>query len=300
MSWSNVTRRILAREALFLAMPMIPDVPGYQQQNNADAANYYVNMIRPRADHLSDGDPDAVTTTTNVLSSIKEKLYEDEPVGFGAATQHMQYWKGASANGFKTYLNETDKDYRVAHDALSDLATLYSLYGKIIAECYADMISVLRTGLAAFQNVDQQALPVVLTTAATVLSLLTAGESLVLVELVGGTGTISTMVSTVSIWTSSDLDTAKSICDGLDSVKDNTIARLKQVNDTVVELRNKIKAATKDVQDNLPNFAKPGQPFTPGTFQPQDPPPNSQPISTAPLIPAPPSSPNIGLRLNPA
>jgi hypothetical protein len=282
----HVEQRKLAREALFLALPMIPDVPGIEQGLNAQTTHDTVMSIRPRAEYLAAGNADAVAETTHTLSSTKETLFEDEPQGFGAAIQHSQHWQGSSADGFRTYLNQTETAYRVAQDALGDLATLYGLYANIVSECHADMVSILQAGLSAYQNVDQQALSVVLTTASAVLAPLTAGDSLVLVTLVGIVGGASSLVTTVSLSTTSDLDTAQTIVSALDDLKDNTNKRIKQVNDTLVELGDKINSTTyKDVQSNMPEFAQPGQPFDPGSFQPDSPPPHPRPISKDPLVP---------------
>ncbi|GLY70495.1 hypothetical protein Atai01_71140 [Amycolatopsis taiwanensis] len=299
MSAWHVTQRKAAREALFWILPMIPDVPAIQQSLDAQAAQDAVKSIRPRAENLSAGDADAVTDTKNVLSATRETLFEDEPQGFGAATQNMQHWQGSSATAFKTYLNQTDTAYRVAQDALGDLATLYDLYGNIVSECHHDLISILQAGLSAFQNVDQQAISVVLTTASAVLAPLTAGDSLVLVGLAGLVGGASSLVATINVSTSSDLETAQSILTALDHLKDNTNARIKQVNDTLVELGKKTNSKTADVQHNVPTFAQPGQPFDPGSFEPDSPPPNPKPISKDPLVPGVDWPSDIGQRLNP-
>jgi hypothetical protein len=308
MSYPRVVARKLGREALWLALPMlsaIPDGlpfsdPGRAQEANAQTTIDLVNSIRPRTDHLSDGDPDMAADVEKVLSGIRNTLYEDEPLGFGNATGHLQHWRGASADAFKGYLNRTDGDYRKAQDALNDLALLYGLYGKIMSQCHADLILVLTAGLRAFQDADGQVASVPLATASTVLSMLTAGESLILISLVGAMGGVSMLVATANITSSTDVGTAKSIVDGLETIKNNTITRLKQVGDTVDELTGKAKEAAKDVLDNLPDFAKPGQRFRSGEFAPENPPPSSRPISDAPLIPATQSSTDIAQRLDPS
>jgi len=301
MSVWHVLQRKAAREAVLALLPMIPDVPGLEQQYNAQAAQDTVKSIRPRAETLSAGNADAVGDTKNVLSATRETLFENEPQGFGAATQNMQHWQGSSADGFRTYLNQTDTAYRVAQDALNDLATLYDLYGNIVTECHADLVAILQAGLSAYQNVDQQAISVVLTTAAAALAPLTAGDSLVIVALAGLVGGASALVATANVSTSSDLETAQSIVSALDTLLDNTNARVRQLNDTLAALGDKINSTTvTDVQNNLPTIAQPGQPFDPNSFAPDSPPPpNQRPISTAPLVPGIVWPTGIEQRLNP-
>jgi hypothetical protein len=288
MSPWNVTQRKIARESLFYHFPpaQLFDIPAYQQEFNAQATQDAVNSIRPRAENLAAGNPDSVATTTTKLTSTKETLYEDEPQGFGAAIQNMQNWQGTSADGFRTYLNQTQTAYRVAQDGLNDLATLYDLYGNIVTECHQDMIAILQAGLDAFQNVDRQAISVVLTTASAALAPLTAGDSLVVIGLAALVGGTSALVETIQVSSSSDLDTAQSIVTALDTLKSNTNARVRQLNDTLTGLAQKISTTTTtDVQNNIPTFAQPGQPFDPTSFQPDTPSSNPKPISTQPLIP---------------
>ncbi len=299
MSVGHVLQRKAAREAFFLLLPVVPDVPGWQQEADAQTAQDTVNSIRPRAENLGAGDPDAVAGTRNTLSSTKETLFENEPQGFGAAVQNMQHWNGTSAEGFKNYLNQTDTAYRVAQDALGDLATLYDLYGNIVAECHTDLVAILQAGLSAFQNVDQQAISVLLTTASAALAPLTAGDSLVLVGLAALLGGASSLVATVSVDTSSDLSTAQDIVAALDNLKANTQARVKQLDDTLAELGTKIDTTTSGVQNNVPSFAQPGQPFDPGSFQPDSPPSSPRPISGDPLVPGIQWPNTIGTRLDP-
>jgi hypothetical protein len=300
MSLGHVLQRKAAREAFFALFPMVPDVPGYQQNWNAQAAQDTVNSIRPRAANLSAGNPDSVATTKNTLTSTKESLFENEPQGFGASVQNMQHWEGSSADGFRAYLNQTDTAYRAAQDAMSDLATLYDLYGNIVSETHADLIAILQAGLSAFQNVDQQALTVALATAAAALAPLTAGDSLIIVGLAGLVGGASALVATVSVDSSSDLSTAQSIVSALDTLKDNTNTRVRQLNDTLVALGDKTNSiAASDVLNNKPTFAQPGQPFEPGSFYPDSEPAGLQPISTDPLIPGILLPTNIPQRLNP-
>lgn len=286
MSPWHVLQRKAAREAVFALVPFVPDVPGFQQELNAQAAQDAVASIRPRAENLSAGDPDAVSDTRSVLSAAREKLFENEPLGFGAAGQNLQRWQGAGADGFRTYLNQTDSAYRVAQDALSDFAVLYDLYQNIVNECHADLISILNAGLSAFQNVDQQAFTIIMTTASAALAPLTAGDSLVLVTLAFGAGVGSDLAASVNVQTSSDLDTAQSIVDALDKLKDNTETRVRQLNTTLAQLSEKINSTTtSDVQSNIPQFVQPGQPFDPGSFRPESPSPDPTPISTDPLTP---------------
>lgn len=298
MSMGHVLQRKAAREAGFLLAPPL-DIPGYQQEYNAQATQDAVNSIRPRAENLGAGDPDAVAGTKNTLSGTKETLFENEPQGFGAAEQNLQHWNGTCADGFRTYLNQTETAYRVAYDAFGDLATLYDLYGNIVTECHTDLVAILQAGLSAFQNVDQQAISVVLTTASAILAPMTAGDSLVVVSLAALVGNASSLAATVSVATSSDLSTAQSIVTALDDLRTNTEARVQQVNDTLAELGDKINPTTSGVLNNVPTFAQPGQPFDPSSFQPDSPPSNPRPISHDPLVPLPVWRSGIGSRLNP-
>jgi hypothetical protein len=300
MSPWHVAQRKLAREALFIILPVVPDMPGFTQIQDAPAAQQTVKSIRPRAEYLAAGDPDAAAETKNTLLAARESLFESEPQGFGAASQNAQHWEGSSADGFRNYLNLTNTGYRVAQDALGDLATLYDLYASIAREAQADLVAILQAGLSAYQNVDQQAIPVLLATASAALAPLTAGDSLVLVAMAGLAGGLSVLVDQVQVSTSSDLDTAQSIVSSLDTLKDNTNARIKQLTDTLAALGAKANAATTDVQNNVPGFAQPGQAFDPRTFHPESPSPNPRPVSHDPLVPGMRWPSNIGQILNPA
>jgi hypothetical protein len=280
-----VAQRKLARERWFLLFPQAPDVPGIEQEMNAQATQATVNSIGPLAEYLSAGNPDVITSTVNALRQQQQTLYENESKGFGNANSDSSEWQGTSADGFRNYLNDTESDYRVAQDALSDLATLYELYGQLVSECHADLISILQNGLNAYQNVDQQ-WTAVLTTASVGLSVATA-STLVLAGLAAVTSAGPDLANEIKIDGSSDLSTAQSIVAALDALKDNTNARATQLNGTLAELGSKINSAISDVQNNVPKdipFALPGQPFDPSSFQPTDGKP-SKPVSTSPLIP---------------
>jgi hypothetical protein len=269
MSPGNILKRQLVRDAGL-----------FHEQAAQDA----VYSIRPRAEYLAAGNPDAAVNTANILMAKKEHLFEMEPKAFGHVQADMQHWEGDSATKFIKYLSTVDTDYRIAYDALNDLGTLYSMYGSLVTSCHNDLIAILQNGLLAFQNVDQQWIPVVLDTAAAVLAPLTAGDSLTLITLSGIVASAS-LVETFQMSSSSDLATAQSILNALDSLKSNTNAHIQQLNDTLVELQGKIGSATADVQNNIPQFAQPGQPFAPGALQPDSQPPNLKPVSTSPLIP---------------
>lgn len=294
LSVGNVLKRKLARSEWVLAFPefAVFDEPDYYQEIHAHDTQVAVASIRPRAEILAAGDSDAVQDTSTVLQNGKEELYENEPQGFGQATLNAQNWWGACADDFKAYLAKTDTDYRIAQDACNDLKTLYDLYGSIVSECHDDLVSILQAGLKAFQSVGDAIGPIALSVAAGALSVLTSGDTLLLVTIGTASGVLSGLSAEVTVDSSSDLGTAQSIVDGLDTLKQNVMARMAPVTGAVEELQSKITNATLDVQDNLPMFMRPGQPFDPTTFQPDTPNnnPNAAPVSRTPLIPTPPTS----------
>lgn len=285
MQPEHVLQRKAARELLLWAFPIFPNLPAYEQERDSAAAHKLARSIRPRAEHLAAGEPDPVTDVVHTLTAARDKLNEDEPLGFGAALADLRHWRGPSATGCQTYLGQADSDCRIAQDALNDLAALYGLYQNLVGECHADLVSILRAGVNAFEQIDQQTFPVVLTTASMVLGPLTAGKNAAVLILVGLSGIGSGLVSNIGVNTSSDLDTLRDTVNALDILKNNMELRVVQIQNTLVELIEKVNLTTADVRNKMPGFAKPGQGFEPDSFRPDTLPPDHGPISKDPLVP---------------
>ncbi len=231
----------------------------------------YLDQIDATVESLCSGNALAADNLANDINQAHLALTTNAQVGFDGIQTDMEAWAGTAADNFRDYLSKVKQAINRYDQVLNDFKRVQDGYTALVEGCVTDVQSLLNKAIDAQNGVSADTWQVVLTAIGGVAAIIgSAISGPVGWEILLGGVALATSEGSVLISTSGHGETAKSLLDGLQSLRSSVIDQRENFYYAVEQLDNvvmeNVDNKSLDVVEPSPPTIITAPSFDPSTF----------------------------------